>query len=542
MTPLPKTINQHPHTPHITPESPHYKAITSKSNVQLPIELILTILRYAFAGDPASYLTYLSNGDPERTPLNSARERLKRIRLGGHVFCKAVTPALFASVHLHASSFSVARAEDIANSHLAIHVKEIVHHQGAFAGRSKDHQLFLSTLASHRRRQDYPHELKTADGDRFYQHFLEEVEAADRFDNAGDFQKYALKPLIKKFPNCITFVSLPHHDDWHDPETSAYTLKRTGLSYLPMSGTIWLPEACRFITAMRIFKPQVLNMSLFPSEAIHALVRPIVETSPQSANASSDHLLWAKDRFAQLQELKLGPAYGTKYGNGDSGDLWSINTALLLQASENLVSLELTNDYPLNRRFAVLPKDGLPHLRTLTISKGVTLGHWPTTELLECIRNVGTTLQHLHFDNIVLKNWAPSLNDQNYSQIYNTISAPRSSLIRVLYEVTANTNLISCTGLETVEDVKSKEGCRGTYVRPGPKPGKKVLVKKLEEAVCHRRTWPPNLLHMPMTASAAERTEHSGLSAAIAFFYAHWDDTVDEFELASKRDIPVRTL
>lgn len=485
---------------------------------QLPFELVITILRYAFTDDPTLYLTHLGNGEPERAPCNSARERLKQLRLEGHVFSDAVTPAVFASVHLHACHISMTRAERIADSRLATYVKEIVHHQGTFAGRNRDRQLFLSTLASHRRRQDYPSELRNADKDKFYKIFLEEIEAAERFEKAGAFQNYPFASLVTRLPNCRTFVSLPYHDEWHDPETSAYTLRRTGLSYLPMSRSTTFHSSHRFTSGIRIFRPRSLNLSLFLCDAIHALVGPMEGAQQASSYSASARLSCAKDRFGQLEDLRLGPAYGAKYGYvGD--EQWSHDTTMLLQACENLVSLELTNDYPSNRRFAVLPRDSLTNLRRLTISKGVCLGEWCDRKILECVTNVGSTLQHLHFDGIMLR--------------VNSINS-YSSLIQLLYQLTQYTNLRSCTGLETVKDRKS-EAVKSTLVRPGPKPGKRALLEKVEQAVCHRRQWPSHLhpvASMPYEQYVVEQgaPEPAGMAAALVFLHAHWDETVDEFD------------
>jgi len=66
--------------------------------------------------------------------------------------------------------------------------------------------------------------------------------------------------------------------------------------------------------------------------------------------------------------MKLGNAYGKKHGHS-GGDLWTDDMTSLLRGSVNPVTLELTNDYALNRPFAVLTKDSLPNLRELTVSE-----------------------------------------------------------------------------------------------------------------------------------------------------------------------------
>lgn len=499
--------------------------MSSSLNLPFPLELVTIILRYALIDDPALYSTYLGNGEPERTPLTSARERLKQLRLEGHAFCDAVTPAVFASIHLHASSLSMKRAESIANSRLATHVKEIVHHQGTFAGWNEDRQRFLNALASYQRRQDYPAELRTADREAFYENFLEERKAAKDFAKGGGFRTYPFQVLGEKLPKCKTFVSLPYNDEWHDPETSAYTLRRTGFSYLPMPGVADLVESHWFTSAITTIRPLCLNLSIFPCDAAYALLRQVTERHHDSTHDNTNSLTYAKDRFSRLEDLKLGPAYGAKYGYGGGGQ-WSSVTTLLLRACENLVSLELTNDYPLDRKFVVLPQDGLPKLTKLTISKGSTLGYWPATGMLQCIKNVGKTLQHLHFDGVVLKDWAHGSHDAGRIS-HDLAEAPNCSFIGLLFEVSAHTNLKSCTGLETVDDVKSGVGSKATNIRPGME----VLLKKLEEAVCHRRQWPSNfplLLTLHRTSYTSVTKNNPEVDVVLAFIHGCWDDTFDE--------------
>src|SRR3954463_10203462 len=106
--------------------APEYDS--DNSGPRLPHELIVSILQYVYADDPSEYLVHMGTGEPERLPLESKRERLKKLRLEGSAFRDAVTPAIFASIHLHASDLSIARAESIATSNLANYVKEIVYH------------------------------------------------------------------------------------------------------------------------------------------------------------------------------------------------------------------------------------------------------------------------------------------------------------------------------------------------------------------------------------------------------------------------------
>lgn len=182
-------------------ETLHEPQMLSSCNVQLPPELIITILRHAFIGDTTTYLTSRGIGEVGCPPPSSTRERLKQIRLEGRVFHDAVTPLVFATIHIHASQLSITRAENIACSRLNTHVREIVHHCGTFQHSMTQRQTFLRILGSHQRRQDYPKQLKDADKEEFYQNFLQEVEAAGEFENAGGFSDYDYQRLVDKLPN-----------------------------------------------------------------------------------------------------------------------------------------------------------------------------------------------------------------------------------------------------------------------------------------------------------------------------------------------------
>jgi len=502
--------------------------VGSSTRTQLPHELVIIILRYALSLDVSQYLTHLGDGEAEKSPISAVRERLKPLRLEGRAFCDAVTPAVFASIHLHGSHLSTRRAEDLAASRLGVHVKEVIHHQGTFAGRNRDRKLFQSTLASHRRRQDYPEELKAADGDQFYINLIEEIQAAERFLRAGGWQTYPFEPLVSRLQNCRTFVSVPYHDEWHDPETSAYTLKRTGLAYLPMSPrSSSFHSSHRFTSSMTILRPRSLDLSLFMCEAVHALVGPMDGALQTSSFSKSSRLACAKERYDRLKDLKIGPAYGAKYGYGGD-EQWTYDTMLLIQACDNLVSLELTNDYPVNPRFAVLPEGSLPSLERLTISKGTTSGCWPGMALLECITNIGTTLQHLRFKDILLKHWPHSPDKGILS--YDLIGATHGYLIGLLYQLTQHTNLRSCSGLESVGDIKSDITFRSANIASNLMPGKEALLRKLEEAACHRRPWPSRLSALPCAQFSGHRRGHIEHDNPEPFICAHWDDTIDAFD------------
>lgn len=509
---------------------------------KLPPELQTIILQHAFTNDASEYLTYLSDGEPERAPLESKRERLKPIRLLGRVFHDAVTHAVFASIHIHASDLSLARAENIANSRLAGHVKEIVYHEGSFANRNRDQVLFFSTLASNRRRQDYPVHLKEADRDKLYVNFVQEVEAATAFPigKGGGFLNYQTCELTKKLPHLLTFVVLPYHDEWHDPETSAYTLRRTGLSYLPQvnshSSDIQENDE-KFIRSMAGFQPRRLNMSLFPISNLCPIVRPPrewIQNRTKQSNSMVDPVFeWAEKNFLELRHLKIGPAYGAKYGYGVSlSDELHRDTTILLQAAVNLIHLELTNDYPLSRTFTVLPSGKLPRLETLVVSRGITLGHWPERALMQCITNVGGSLKHLHFDGIVLKDWSHGSENAAANIRQQAITdVPLGSLVRLLYQITSSTTLRSCTGLDSIEDLKSQGHRQSRYIRPGPKPGKEKLIKKLGQAVLHRLPWPIDVrqTESPHEMLSKLQLDDSKESALLAFISDEWAVTVDEF-------------
>lgn len=307
-----------------------------------------------------------------------------------------------------------------------------------------------------------------------------------------------------------------------------------------MSDSHCMMDIPTFTIAMARLQPRSLNLSLFPCDALDALSGllyreyvkypgPIDEKGPGRA----------LKRYNNLTELKIGPVFGGRYGYGMNGEEW-LDPITIFRALTNLVTLELTNDYAMNKDFSVLPKATLPKLNTLTISKGVTQGYWPGAGLLECIKNVGPTLKHLRFQGIVLKQPAPASDDEpdDGPRPYDLADHPRCSLIRLLHDITPHTNLSSCTGLDSVMDIRFEGPILRTYVRPGPKPGKTVLVKKLEQAVCHQRQWPTSLsssLSSYANPVLPEFEDCPGLDRGLSFMQAYWKDTVDEFELADER-------
>ena len=87
---------------------------------------------------------------------------------------------------------------------------------------------------SHRRREDYPKDLKKLHPKHLYDRYLEEIEEAKLFEGFNGAQ---MQKIFQTLPNLVTLVCLPYIDEWNDPETSVYTLKRVGLSYLPMESS-----------------------------------------------------------------------------------------------------------------------------------------------------------------------------------------------------------------------------------------------------------------------------------------------------------------
>ena len=518
------------------------------SFARLPIELQVMILRVALVPDPAEYLTYLSDGEPAHVPLETKREQLKHTRLISHAFHDAVTPAVFASIHLHASSLSIKRAENIAGSQLAGHVIEIVHHCGSFADRNTDQKLFFSTLASGRRRGDYPARLKKADKDILYQNHLAECDAARHFPGkvSLDLQRDSFLRLVEKLPNLRTYLTLPYHNEWHDPETSAYTLKRMGLPYLPQcNGKDSILHV--FMTSMMEFAPYALNLSLFPNEALEWLIAPTESEGREGAIRSRSGLRFGvkstvDKQLDRLTWLKIGPTYNAKYG-------WiaTLDTELpiMLRAALNLRHLELTNDYSMGREFIVLPKDGLPNLDSLTISKGNSMGIWSEKGLEQCIVNVGRSLKHVHLDSIELREWFDNEGEIMLDWRRDLENTWRASLIRLLIRITPKTLLRSCTGLETVRDVKWDDSSHEAIVNAQPMTTRKaMLLENLEQAVCHRKQWPLGMADLNPHMVGLERPaqESVGMEARIMSFVWHpWAHTVDEFESGQENDKNART-
>lgn len=493
----------------------------SKSSISLdgfsslPLELQVMILQLALIDDPSEYLTYLGDGEAERLPLESKREQLKRIRLMGRAFCEAVNPAVFASIHISASRSSLQRAENIANSSFAGYVREIVYHEGGFADRNTDLKLFLSTLASHRRRQDYPIHLKKIKGTDLHANFLAEIDEAQSFEG---FNTPRWTAILHNLPNLETYVCLPYNNEWHDPETSAYTLRRVGLSYLPMEHFPVTHRTLDLIVANRSIKIKELNLSLFPSFARGYLVSyhpSTLSISPKDDNEDTT-LTNLRSWLQNLRHLKVGADHSPKYGQPlVSIKSWNIDVDRFLIACEGLTHLEITYGFAIHSnnesRDPLLPPGCLPRLQSLTLSNETFL-----PEMLKgCLLGLASSLRHLKFDNVSFQTVA----------WFNQGSIYESSIVELLYDVSPSMKLRTCVGLDTVRCCKTDK--RGLTMS-GYKPGKEVMVRKVQEAVCRQRTWPKSITDTTFESGVFPNREQRA-----TFFFSNWNDMVDLFEETS---------
>lgn len=482
---------------------------------RLPAELQLMILRHVY--DPNDlHLVYLRDNYTDPEPLKSIRERLKPVRLISRSFHDAVTPIVFASIHLHASESSLQRAENIANSPLAHHVQEIVHHEGTFGGTKNDEKHFFSMLNSHRRRRDYPKDYPFLSDQDLYSNYLEEVAAGRRFQA---FEIDRMTALLQKLPRCISFTALPYLTQWCDPITSAYTLRRTGLAYLPLAVKTGALNTPTFVSSMTQWRPRALNLTNFSYDSLHRLLQ-LLWRNVFLGNDPAAIENWAE----QLTYLRYGYPENTAFPGGISMDQFEYPRLLarLLRNSHNLVHLEITCGFDQRPQQPLFPEDALPKLTHLTISKGGTDGFWSEELLLRYIKELGRTLKHLHFDNITI---LPS------AYAARQASRQNGSLLRLLYNITPCTNLETCTGLDTVTDTKDSNYNKLMFVISGHKPGKSVILSKVQDAVCGKQPWPENFTmdHLPMEIVAFE-VPTGIMTDEAAFIFSNWADTVDPWE------------
>lgn len=473
---------------------------------RLPQELLVMILRYVYEPNPEEYLTYLGNGEAEWDPLHSQREQLKPLRLQGRGFHDAVTPIVFASIHIHASELSFCRAENIAGSSLAGYVREIVYHEGSFATADRGNQNYFRTLASHRRRQDYPRGHHFASSGVLYDNYLQEIRSANTFRG---FEIERTTSLLRKLPRCITFLALPHSSRWGDSRTSAYTLRRTGLSYFPMRNNP-ASERLPFINSTIYWKPRVLNLSIFSHTALCDLIDSALPSNrPTEPLQSTDN--WAD----QLISLKLAlPTLGLE-------SQYTSRFQTLFRNCHNLAHLELTGCFEPLPVPPLFPENCLSRLVRLTISKGSGAAHWVEESIYAHVKSLAGTLKHLHFDCIQLERCS------NFEEPLSRITLD-GSILRLLFNITPFTNLESCTGLDTVVDIKADFRMKGKITAPGFAPGKKVILAKVEDAVCGRLAWPERFnsdyFRMDKTVSAIHEIDATEESA---FIFSAWEDTVD---------------
>lgn len=486
---------------------------------RLPYEIQLLILRHVYEPEPKIHLTYLSTSPGvhyyEPGPIGAVREWLKPIRLISRLFHDAVTPLIFASIHLHASELSLQRAENIANSPLAYHVREIVHYEGTFAGANPDKKRFSSVLTSHRRRRDYPKDYSFSSVEELYENYLQEI-AAGRGQNI--FTSDRMIALLQKLPRCITFSTLKYGTEWGDPLTSAYTLRRTGLSYPPMPTESTGLSHSSFVSSMAQWSPRLLNLANFSDSSLHTFLKLLPDSKSEIGHN------WA----AQLTYLKLGWPDRSHPSTTQTNDTRLLTN--LFKKSNKLVHLELAHAFELPPDTTLFPEHSLSNLTCLTLSGSHMDNSWGEETLYNCIKQLSSTLKHLHFQNISLERY---------------LNRPRmrgrdGSLLRMLFNLTPCMKLETCTGLSTVIDIKCNVRMRYAFVLPGYKPGKSVILHKVQEAVCGRLPWPEGFsmddLPMEVSASNLHNVQETVVSDEAAFIFSSWGDTVDPWHAKTNPD------
>lgn len=498
-------------------ESPEMPETRPGHFADLPYEIQLLILRYVYEPDSKTYLTYL-NPSPgihyhEQGPFGALRESLKPTRLISRLFHDAVTPCIFASIHLHASELSLQRAECIANSSLRQHVREIVHYEGTFAGANPDRWHFLSVLTSHRRRRDYPKDRKfPADGE-LYDNYLQEIAASGEPDI---FTTDRMTALLSKLPKCVTFSTLKYSTEWGDVLTSAYTLRHTGLSYLPKP-TLEPTNSNQlsFISSMAQWNPRMLNLTNFSYSSLCTLLYALPDSQ---SNVGHN---WA----GKLTYLKLGwPDHTNIFARNPNLVAGFISLVRnLFQNCHELDHLELGSPFQSPPDLSIVPKHSLSKLTCLTLSGSTpeTSYEWAEEILYNCIRELSGTLKHLHFRKIGLERY--------HNVPY--MSSRVGSILRLMFNLTPYLNLESCTGLELVSDIKFNVHFILPFEVPGYKPGKSVILQKVQQTVCGQRAWPErfNMDHLPvdLTGLNLHNVEDPAATEEAKFIYSSWHDTVD---------------
>jgi len=411
------------------------------------------------------------------------------------------------------------RATHIAHSYLAGYVREIVHHEGSFAYQNPDMAFFTRTLMSHRRREDYPKDLKKLHPKHLYDRYLEEIEEAKLFEGFNGAQ---MQKIFQTLPNLVTLVCLPYIDEWNDPETSVYTLKRVGLSYLPMESSKSVYEyssnTLSFFQAARTRQLKVLNLSLFSSFAIRQLVSNSPQTnSKNSSDEGTTALTHVQTWLCRLELLTIGTQSYSRHTKlfADS-NAWNSDIDLILEACNNITNLELTSGFTIWDRDPLLPSNTFPKLHTLTLSHE-TFGE---KALKVCISSLRRSLRHLHFHNIGL---ASRRNAQHWSH---------ESMVEMLYNISPALNLQSCTGLITVRCMQTAIDHNGWELEAKHHPRTMIMIQKVQEAACHERTWPD--VGEPVLSSSGKRDPK-----VRDFFYKRWDEMEDLFDETGEEHCPL---
>lgn len=430
---------------------------------RLPYEIQLRIVKIALRVDVKDYLMLEDNVGQLRldfslSSLPRRRESLKQIRCMSRVFCDIVTPALFASMHISASTASIKRAQSIAASHLAHHVNELVYHDCNLVNAHMDADDFQARLDEIR----YSIQalglgaVLDEQASHPYQNYLRLVQDAQDFRG---WQRNELQQVTNGCPNMVTFtmLSVLGNESSRSPP-SQYVLRTTGL----LAATKW--SSCHHSTLMFLrefsyFRPKYLKIDLF---AVKLILKSHLIPSGAMDDSEIHHVFQAQ--FEQLKHLILDLRNLGPHVFLDSDPRYAARHRILWRCLGHNVRHLLLDSFHDNNPHHIVVKPYLefPRLERLSVGNGKYI----SDSLIQVVKQVGKTLLHLDFQGPHICN----------------------SLIEALWQISKYTRLETCTGAETITDRKSNFNVRRT--QPPHYPSKAVLIDKMVEALLHEREWP----------------------------------------------------
>lgn len=526
--------------------------LAGKYFLLLPAELQILIIETALLSKyepedpliryvPPNSSTLVSQSLQFLTPLerswecSSRREQLKKARLINSIFCKLLTPVIFGSLHISHNSLSIQRAQAIASSRLAYHVREIVVHQGGWlpATQSQDPSFssFYQRVNSHRYRNDYPVGIHPKRAEKaLYKTYIEEIESERSLEEGNDLSDF--RAAMASLPNLVAFTILPYYIAFNDIETSWYTLKRCGLSYLPdpkdHAGLSW---ACQLANAVQ---PKALNCSRISYDFFDDLIRRTYErTRPDPKGYVKDpvNAFQTLDYLTYRWSVKRQP-FQAIHRSWPSYVQFSNLTTLILQLGTDgeATFIESTQWQSLisgNRNPPLLPK-----LTRFELDIGCAIR---VQEVCPLVFTFKSTLRHLALRNTGIGETRGSIPTQKHG-------CSEDSLLKALYMIYQQTRLETCIIDESCHDIKdwTSEGKPAPYLAERPSTQmpkfarlrkwaslekKKMILAKVSEAVCRRREW---ALSLDIKMDLQAREEHPE-DPALRFCVAPWEETQDIF-------------